>query len=418
MPKISTYFDEVCRRGLVAALAAALASALLAVPAAAQPGTPAQAAPWTGAWATSPQRESGPAFADQTLRLLVHPTLGGAPLRIRLSNEYGDEAVTFGAVGVARAVAAGSPELVAGTGRQVTFRGRSTVTVPAGTHVFSDPVRLGVDYGQDLAVDLFVTDGGDAGAITGHDAAQGSQFVAAGDHAGDSGAPFSQTVNSWFWLTGVDVRPVPAVPGSIVALGDSITDGAYTTWNGNDRWTDRLAARLQALPARRQFGVLNQGIGGNQILTDRTDCCGAGTSVAALRRERQDVRQQTRVRYLILAEGINDIGYHAGADALIAGMRTIADRAHRAGIRVIGATITPYGCDAGCFGSEQEATRQQVNAWIRTSRTFDGVADFDAAIRDPQQPSRVLPAYQADPLHPNIAGQQAMADSIDLALFR
>lgn len=412
MALISTYFDGMRRGLLLAALAAVLTLPLFGVPAAATTGS------WTGAWATSPQREAGPTFADQTLRMLVHPTLGGSPLRIRLSNEFGAAAVTFGAVGVARAVAAGSPELVAGTGRRVTFHGRRSVTVPAGRQVFSDPVDLGVAYGQDLAVDLYVTAGGDAAAITGHDAAQGTQFVAAGDHAGDVGAPFTGTVNSWFWLTGVDVRPARAVPGSIVALGDSITDGAYSTWNGNDRWTDGLAARLRALPAHRRLGVLNQGIGGNQILTDRTDCCGAGTSVSALRRERADVRGQTRVRYLILAEGINDIGYRADADALIAGMRTIAERARRAGITVIGATITPYGCESGCFDSAQEATRQRVNAWVRSSRAFDGVADFDAAIRDPRDPSRVLPAYQGDPLHPNVAGQRAMADAIDLNLFR
>jgi lysophospholipase L1-like esterase len=394
---------------LVAALVSAVSPAVAA---------PSTTAPWTGSWATSPQREAGPAFADQTLRMLVHPTLGGSPLRIRLTNRFGDADVTFGAVGVARAVASGAPDLVAGTSRRVTFGGRGAVTVRTGTEVLSDPVDLGVEPGQDLAVDLYVTAGGDAAAITGHDAAQGTQFVAAGNRAGAAGAPFAGTLTSWFWLSGVDVRPAPAVPGSIVALGDSITDGAYTTWNGNDRWTDNLAARLRALPAHRRYGVLNQGIGGNQILTDRTDCCGSGTSVSALNRERADVREQTRVRYLILAEGINDIGYHAGADALIAGMRTIADRAHRAGIKVIGATITPYGCDTGCLGSDQEATRQQVNAWVRTSPVFDGVADFDAALRDPQNPSRVLPAYQADPLHPNIAGQRAMADAIDLSLFR
>lgn len=414
MAWISTYINGIRggSRVLLAALAAVLTLPLSAVPAAATTGS------WTGAWATSPQREAGPAFADQTLRMLVHPTLGGSPLRIRLSNDFGAAAVTFGAVGVARADAAGSPELVAGTGRRVTFRGQRSVTVPAGRQVFSDPVDLNVAYGQDLAVDLYVTAGGDAAAITGHDAAQGTQFVAAGDHAGDVGAPFTGTVNSWFWLTGVDVRPARAVSGSIVALGDSITDGAHSTWNGNDRWTDGLAARLRALPAHRRLGVLNQGIGGNQILTDRTDCCGSGTSVSALKRERADVRRQTRVRYLILAEGINDIGYRADADALIAGMRTIAERARRAGITVIGATITPYGCESGCFDSAQEATRQRVNAWVRTSRAFDGVVDFDAAIRDPRDPSRVLPAYQGDPLHPNVAGQRAMADAIDLNLFR
>jgi lysophospholipase L1-like esterase len=405
---------------LVLATTALLLSPLTVSPAAAPAAAarPVAGGPWTGAWSTSPQREAGPTFADQTLRLLVHPTLGGSPVRIRLSNRFGAADVTFGAVGVARAAASGSPELVDGTGRRVTFRGRGAVTVPVGADVVSDPVDLRVTPGQDLAVDLHVTAGGDAAAVTGHDAAQGTQFVAAGDRAGAAGAAFTGTVNSWFWLSGVDVRPAPAVRGSIVALGDSITDGAYTTWNGNDRWTDVLAGRLQALPVRRQFGVLNQGIGGNQILTDRTDCCGAGTSISALRRERADVRGQTRVRYLILAEGINDIGYQAGAEALIAGMRTIVDRARRDGIRVIGATVTPYGCDAGCFGSEQEATRQRVNDWIRSSPAFAGVADFDAAVRDPQDPSRVRPDYQADPLHPNVAGQRAMAEAIDLSLFR
>ena len=369
---------------------------------------------WAGAWATSPQREAGPAFAQQTLRQLVHPTIGGSSLRIRLSNTFGAADVTFGAVGVARAVASGAAGLVAGTERPVTFHGRGAVTVKAGTQVFSDPIDLSVAYGQDLAVDLYVTAGGDAPAITGHDAAQGTQFAAAGNQTGATdGAAFNTYLGSWFWLDGVDVRPARTVRGSIVALGDSITDGAYTTWNGNDRWTDVLAARLAGT-----YGVLNQGIGGNQVLTDRTDCCGHGTSVAALKRERTDVRAQTRVRYLILADGINDIGYQAGADALIAGMGTIADRAHAAGLKVIGATITPYGCDAGCFTSEQESTRQTVNAWVRTSPLFAGVADFDAAVRDPGDPRRVLPAYQADHLHPNIAGQKAMADAIDLDLFR
>ncbi|MEU4237008.1 SGNH/GDSL hydrolase family protein [Actinoplanes sp. NPDC026619] len=401
-------------RHRAAAMALALAAALLSAPGAAS-AAPGSSAPsgWTGAWATSPQREAGPVFAQQTLRLLVHPTVGGGSVRLRLSNGFGAADVTFGAVGVSRAVASGAADLVAGTSRRVTFRGRGSVTVKVGASVVSDPVDLGVAYGQDLAVDLYVTAGGDAAAITGHDAAQGTQFVAAGNQAGGGAAAFTGTVNSWFWLDGVDVRAGRAVRGSIVALGDSITDGAYTTWNGNDRWTDVLAGRLGG-----RYGVLNQGIGGNQVLTDRTDCCGAGTSIAALAREKADVREQTGARYLILADGINDIGYNAAADDLIAGLRMIAQRAHQAGIRVIGATITPYGCDSGCFGPEQEAVRQQVNAWVRSTLSFDGVADFDAAIRDPQNPSQVLPAYQADHLHPNIAGQRAMAESIDLSLFR
>jgi lysophospholipase L1-like esterase len=394
-------------------LAAVLAATLIA------PAAPATAAPpWTGSWSTSPQRETGPTFADQTLRQLVHPTLGGNTLRLRLANTYGEQDVTFDAVSIARAASAGSPELVSGTSRRVTFHGRTHVTVATGTETYSDPIDLSTAYGQNLAVDLHITRGGDAAAITGHDAAQGSQFVADGNHAGDTGTAFVSTVNSWFWLDGVDVRSGPRTRGSIVALGDSITDGAYTTWNGSDRWTDDLAARLHALPGGSRFGVLNQGIGGNQVLTDRTDCCGAGTSVAALERERTDVRQQTGARYLILADGINDIGYNADADSLIDGLATIARRAHRAGLHVIGATITPYGCAEGCFGPEQEATRQTVNTWIRTTPLLDGVADFDAAIRDPADPSQVLPAFQADHLHPNVAGQHAMADAINLSLFR
>jgi len=409
-------------RGLGRFIVVAASASLLATTASAATASPGRVtashgAAWTGSWATSPQREAGPTFADQTLRMLVHPTLGGTSLRIRLANTFGEKDVTFTAVNVARAVAAGTPDLVAGTSHRVTFGGRRSVTVKSGTSRYSDPVDLSVRTGQDLAVDLYVTAGGDAAAITGHDAAQGTQFVAAGNHAGRPGAAFTNTVNSWFWLTGVDVKAARPVPGSIVALGDSITDGAYTTWNGNDRWTDVLADRLRRLPIDRHFGVLNQGIGGNQILTDRTDCCGSGTSISALKRTTDDVLRQTRVKYLILAEGINDIGYHADPDALITGLATIADRAHAAGIKVIGATITPYGCDSGCFGPAQEASRQKVNAWIRTSQAFDGVADFDAAIRDPHNPSQVLPAYQADHLHPNIAGQKAMADSINLNLF-
>ena len=406
MPKTLKY---VYVRGAVAGV---VALAALGLPGAANAAPPSA---WTGGWSAGPQRESGAGFGFQgkTLRLLVHPTVGGSSVRLRLANTFGDSDVGFGAVSVSRAVASGGSELVAGTTRRVTFRGRGAVTVPKGSTVFSDPVPLGVAYGQDLAVDLYVAAGGNAAAITGHDAAQGTQFVADGNRAGAAAAAYPGYLSSWFWLDGVDVRPAPGVRGSIVALGDSITDGAYTTWNGNDRWTDVLAARLGG-----RYGVLNQGIGGNQVLTDRTDCCGAGTSVSGLVREKADVREQTGARYVILADGINDIGYHANADDLIAGLRTIAERAHRAGIRVIGATITPYGCDVGCFSADQEATRQTVNAWVRSTRLLDGVADFDAAIRDPELPSRVLPAYQADHLHPNIAGQRAMAESIDLALFR
>jgi hypothetical protein len=203
---------------------------------------------------------------------------------------------------------------VAGTSRPVTFHGRTHVTVATGTEIYSDPIDLSVAHGQDLTVDRHVT-GGDAAAITGHDAAQGTQFVADGSHAGGTGTAFTSMVRSWF---------------------------------GSTAWTSGPAA---------------------------------GTSIAGRKRERNDVRRQTAARYLSLADGINGIGYHADAASLINGLAPIARRAHRDGIRVIGATITPYGCDSGCFAPQQEATRQQVNAWIRSTPTFDGVADFDAATR-------------------------------------
>ncbi|NLT53146.1 MAG: SGNH/GDSL hydrolase family protein [Actinomycetales bacterium] len=373
---------------------------------------------WTGAWASSPQRLTGTTFTDKTLRLIVHPTTGGSALRIRLANTFGSEQVTFDRVGIALAASPSAAGLVPGSRRAVTFRGRASVTVRAGAKVVSDPVPLGVRHGQDLAVDLYLRNS-DGEAVTGHESANQGSFVADGRHVGEvSGEAFTGSLTSWYWLDGVDVVPPRGMRGSIVALGDSITDGAYSAWNGNRRWTDDLAARIQRLPVRHRHGVLNQGIGGNRILADRTDCCGSGTSVSALKRLDTDVLAQTDVKYLIIADGINDIGYNATAEDLIAGMREIVLRAKAAGLTVIGGTITPYGCDAGCFGAEQEATRQTVNTWVRTTTLLDGVADFDLAVRDPQHPDRLLPAYDSDHLHLNDAGYEAMAAAVDLRLLR
>jgi len=368
---------------------------------------------WTGAWTSGQQRLVGTTFTDQTLRLLVHPTLGGSSIRIRLADTFGDADQTFDAVSVGIAASASGADLVPGTARTVRFDGTTSVTVLQGSRAVSDPVPLKVSYGQTLAVDLYVRTSS-ATALTGHASAGQGSFSASGNQAGAiAGTAFTGQLTSWYWLDGVDVRGSAAVRGSVIALGDSITDGAYAAWNGNRRWPDDLAARLQALPGGAPLGVLNEGIGGNRVIAYRGDCC--GTSDSALARLDRDVIAQTGARTLFIADGINDIGYHADAASLIAGLHQLAVQAHAAGLRVVAATITPYG---GGFDATQEATRQSVNAWIRTSHDLDGYAEFAHAVEDPAQPSQLLAAYDAgDHLHLNDAGYQKLADSISLRLL-
>jgi lysophospholipase L1-like esterase len=278
-------------------------------------------------------------------------------------------------------------------------------------------VKLPVKYGQTLAVDLYLKSSGN-GTITAHTSAGQGSFAAAGNHTGErAGTAFSTDLSMWYFLDGVDVKADPAVHGSVVALGDSITDGAYSTYSGNKRWTDDLAARINLLPTALRHGVLNQGIGGNRVIAFRGDCCPESDS--ALARLDRDVAAQTDARYLIIADGINDLGYGATAAGLIAGLHQVAVRAHGYGLKVIGGTITPYGCDGGCLPASEETVRQQVNHYLRTSPDFDGFADFDAAVRDPADPARTLPAYDAgDHLHLNDAGYAAMAGAVDLRLLR
>jgi lysophospholipase L1-like esterase len=385
---------------------------------AAPPPPSPHGARWAGVWASGQQglTEIPPftstTFTDTTLRLLVTPTQGGSTLRFRLANTFGshDLRIAGASVGVVKAI--GQPELVADSSRPLRFAGQGDVTIAKGQRVFSDAVRLPVSYGQTLAVDLYLEDSA-AGPVTGHAGAGQSSFSASGDHRGEtSGASFTNGLWSWFYLDGVDVEPSSA-KGSVVALGDSITEGAYSAWNGSKRWTDVLAARLQALPPHQRRAVLNQGIGGNRVLAYRGDCC--GTSESAIDRLERDVLTQSGVRTLIIADGINDIGYSASAPELITGLKTLVTRAKQAGLRVVVATVTPYGCEGGCFGAEQEANRQQVNDWIRTSSEPDAVADFDAAVRDSDRPDRLAAEFDSgDHLHLNDAGYAALAGAVDL----
>jgi len=384
---------------------------------------------WVATWAPSPSpqladteqmRVAKLIFERQTLRQIAHVSLGGPQLRIRLSNAYGKQRVPIGAVHVGlRAQASG---IVPGSDRAVNFSGRPTVTIPADATVLSDPIALNVPDGADLVISLFLPQAVLGAGI--HYAAQQTNYVAPGDQTAAPDLTEATKLASWIFLAGVDVLAPPAA-FTIVTFGDSITDGARSTSDTNRRWPDILAARLKGRP----IAVTNSGIGGNRILHDAyPNSIRFGAN--ALARFDRDVLAQPGVRYVILLEGINDLG-HAGTSApqsetvtaqdLIAGMTQLIERAHEREVKVIGATILPFEGTvfAGYYTPEKEAKRQAINAWIRTGKAFDGVIDFDQTTRDPQSPGRVLAAYDGgDHLHPGDAGYQAMGASIDLKLFK
>jgi lysophospholipase L1-like esterase len=326
-------------------------------------------------------------------------------LRVSLSNVFGTQSVTFGyvSVGVRDTGAAVTP----GTNRQVTFSGSPSITVPAGAQVLSDPLTGSVAAQQDLAVSIYVR--GAAGTVTGHNLAMQTSYVStAGNHAAeDVPDAFTTQVSNWYWLAGLEVTE-PSTVSSVVALGDSITDGYGSTPNTNSRWPDVLARRLLALPKARQMGVLNEGISGNKILSD-----GAGVSTEA--RLDRDVLAQPGVRTIILLEGINDLSGGATAEQVIAGDRQLIARAHAAGKCILGGTLTPFGN----AGAVEKAAVVTVNSFIRKSGEFDGVVDFNAAVRDPAHPDRMLPIYDSgDSLHPGDAGYNAMGQAVPLAELR
>jgi lysophospholipase L1-like esterase len=417
----------------VALLAALTATA----PASADPTNRPSHTRWVGAWSASPQPPnavldaiSDRGFADQTLRLIVRPHAGGNWLRLRLSNTFGDRPVTFGRVEVGRRQSGAA--LHPGSNHPVTFAGHRRVTIPAGATVPSDPVPLQVMAEQDLAVSLFLP--GPTGPATWHwDARQTSYISTAGDHTRDAEAvAFATPVTSWFFLDGLDVR-ASTMRGAVVTLGESTTDGANSTIDANHRWTDVLAQRLQRLPPGRQESVLNQGISGNRVLHD-SPCFG----VAALARLDRDVLAQPGVRQVVLFQGTNDIGYSnvtpsmlppgwfscfepntdVTAAQIIAGYQQIIAQVHAKGLRIIGGTLLPF--KGGFFYSAAaDAKREALNHWIRTSGGFDGVIDFDRALRDPADPLMLLPTYDSgDHMHPSDAGYQAMANAVDLRLLQ
>jgi lysophospholipase L1-like esterase len=381
---------------------------------------------WIGSWASSQQiPEPQNALAsedlrDATLRQIVHLSVGGPSVRVHLSNAFGTKPLHFTSVHIARPVSAGAAKIDPASDRALSFFGESDVTVPAGAEFISDPVDFPVTAGSNLAVTMHFDL--PPAQQTGHPGSRATSYVAHGDMVSAADLPEAKKVEHWYQLGGVDVI-APSNAVAVVALGDSITDGHGATTNGNDRWTDVLARRLQSSPTQA-VSVLNQGIGGNHLLTD-----GLGPNVLA--RFDRDVLAQTGVRYLIVLEGVNDLGgltrngevspaeHSALVRRIEEAYQQVVLRAHAHGIRVVGATILPYtGSDYYHPGPSNEDDRQAVNQWIRTPGHFDEVVDLDKVMRDPAHPDRLLPEYDSgDHLHPSPAGYNAMGSAIPLSLF-
>lgn len=381
---------------------------------------------WVATWGASPSPQMADekqmtaaklVYGNQTLREIVHTSLGGDMFRIRLSNAYGKAQVDIGAVHIA--LRSTDSQITAGTNHVVTFSGRATVSIPANALVLSDPIQMTAPDAADLAVSIFLPGATMGGGI--HYSASQTNYIGAGDLTAAASFPEPTKITSWVFLSGVDVM-AGANAETIVAFGDSITDGARSTNDTNHRWPDILAARLKG----HHRGLLNAGIGGNRILHDALPS-NIRFGENALARFDRDVLSQAGIGYVVLLEGINDLG-HAGtsapvsetvsSDDVIAGMTQLIERAHEKGIKMIGCTVLPFE-GAGYFSAEREVKRKAINEWIRNGKKFDGVIDFDKATRDPQHPDHIQAAYDSgDHLHPADPGYKAMGDAIDLALFK
>ena len=382
---------------------------------------------WVGSWAASQQiPEPGNALApddlhDATLRQIVHLSIGGTELRVHISNRFGTAPLIFSAVHIAKPASPASAKIVPGTDHPLTFSGTTEVTVPAGADYISDPIAFSASPLSDLAITLYIETS--PARQTGHPGSRATSYLAHGNLVSASDLPASKTVEHWYFLSAVDVAASENA-AAIAALGDSITDGHAATTNGNDRWPDVLAGRLHGFPVTRDLAVLNLGTGGNRLLLD-------GLGPNAVARLGADVLAQAGVRYLIVLEGVNDLGMltregdvpKAEHEAMIhqveAAYQQIITRAHAHGIKVIGGTITPFvGSRFYHPGPNTEADRQTINEWIRAAGDFDAVVDFDKIMRDPEQPDRLAAKYDSgDHLHPKPAGYAAMADAVPLSLF-
>lgn len=375
---------------------------------------------WVGTWATAnvdrPNANGAFGAADTTLRQIVHVSLGGALVRVELSNEFGTEPLTVGAAHIALAGAKGDIGLT--SANALTFSGKPSVVIPAGAVAVSDPAGVTLPALSDVTISIFLP-AQKMSHLTVHNSAYQTNYMAPGNVVGAKSLPADavKTTASWFFLKAVDVQTATA-NGAVVAFGDSITDGTASTPDTNGRWPDVLARRLQANKKTAGLAVLNVGIGGNRVLHDNT-------GPNALARFDRDVLGQSGVQYMIVLESINDIGHAAdpkrpydvvSADDLIAGLTQLVERAHMHGIKVYGATLTPY-LGAGYSSPTGEEIRKAVNQFIRTGKVFDGVIDFEAATQDKASGAFLAADDHGDHLHPNDAGLKAMGDAVDLKLF-
>lgn len=411
-----------CRQLLVAIAVATSALAIVVpsimVPVAAQTADPSpgkvadstvrqdhRGTEWVAGWRAAPQQPmsgvSDTGFSNQTVRMVIRARASGDEVRVRLSNAYGTQPVEVGRASIATHTS--GPGLAEHSRRPVRFHQKVHFSIPVGEELLSDPVKLKVVPGQDLVVSVFLPES--TGPATWHRWAEATSYVSElGDWTGEpGGSPYQTTVPSRFFLDGIDIAD-PGVAGTVVAFGDSITDGHYATIDGNGRWPDWLARR------HRKFSVVNAGIGGNKILQDKST---GGES--ALHRFNRDVVDVPGVTDVIFLEGINDIAADATAGQVIDAMKQIIETAHSHRLNILGGTLTPWK-GSSAYTAERERVREEVNRWIRSSRAFDGVVDFDKAVRSPSDRHVLRPKFDTGGghIHPNDLGYRAMAAAVDL----
>ncbi len=396
-------------------------SASFALPSVLWAGAPKpQAAPahWVASWTASAMtvENKHTLEADSTVRNVVHLSVGGAAFRVILTNEYGVEPLVIG--GASAALSAGADAILPANSHPLLFHGKPSLVIPAGAVMVSDPIEMSVKPFADVAISLFVP-GQKLHTLTGHSISLTANFEAPGNQIDAPSLSQATKVRPWRFVRAVDVLAA-ADAATIVAFGDSISEGFSSAEGMNHRWPNRLAERLAARPETARFAVADEAISGNRVLHD-------DTGPAALRRFDADVLAVSGLKYLIILESINDIGHMTShpesterpvtAEDLINGLNQMIERAHAHGIRVYGATLTPFE-GVHSYSASGEAIRQQINEFIRHGGRFDDVIDFDKLVADPSHPTRILPEWDKDHIHPNDAGYMKMGDAVELKLFR